>query len=147
MSLLTRKIGTAFLAQSPQLAKQMCIAADFERVYEIGPVFRAEDSNTHRHLTEFTGLDLEMAIEEHYHEAMEVLDNMLKYIFTELKAKHQKEIDAIGLQYPAEEFKWREETLKLTFAEAVDLLVESGVDRSTLDDIKYVLCSCTVLFF
>jgi aspartyl/asparaginyl-tRNA synthetase len=48
----------AFLAQSPQLAKQMCIAADFERVYEIGPVFRAEDSNTPRHLTEYTGLDI-----------------------------------------------------------------------------------------
>ena len=48
----------AFLAQSPQLAKQMCIAADFERVYEIGAVFRAEESNTPRHLTEYTGLDL-----------------------------------------------------------------------------------------
>jgi aspartyl-tRNA synthetase len=47
-----------YLAQSPQLAKQMCIAADFERVYEIGPVFRAENSNTPRHLTEYTGLDL-----------------------------------------------------------------------------------------
>ena len=60
--------GYAYLAQSPQLAKQMCIAADFERVYEIGPVFRAEKSFTSRHLTEFMGLDLEMAIEEHYHE-------------------------------------------------------------------------------
>lgn len=47
-----------YLAQSPQLAKQMCIAADFERVYEIGAVFRAENSNTPRHLTEYTGLDL-----------------------------------------------------------------------------------------
>jgi aspartyl/asparaginyl-tRNA synthetase len=59
---------TAFLAQSPQLYKQMAIAADFERVFEIGPVFRAEDSNTHRHLTEFTGMDFEMAFHEHYHE-------------------------------------------------------------------------------
>ncbi len=59
----------AFLAQSPQHAKQMCVAADFERVYDIGPVFRAENSNTHRHLIEYTGLDLEMAIEEHYDEA------------------------------------------------------------------------------
>jgi aspartyl-tRNA synthetase len=42
---------TAFLAQSPQLAKQMAIAADFERVYEIGPVFRAENSNTYRHMS------------------------------------------------------------------------------------------------
>ncbi|KAJ2442639.1 aspartate--tRNA ligase dps1, partial [Coemansia sp. RSA 2424] len=58
----------AFLAQSPQLYKQMCIAADFAKVYEIAPVFRAEDSNTHRHLTEYVGLDLECAFREHYHE-------------------------------------------------------------------------------
>ena len=58
----------AFLAQSPQLYKQMAIAADFEKVFEIGPVFRAEDSNTHRHLCEFTGMDFEMAFNEHYHE-------------------------------------------------------------------------------
>jgi aspartyl-tRNA synthetase len=46
----------------------MAIAADFEKVFEIGPVFRAEDSNTHRHLCEFTGMDFEMAFNEHYHE-------------------------------------------------------------------------------
>ncbi len=65
----------AFLAQSPQLAKQMCIAADFERVYEIGPVFRAENSNTHRHLTEYTGLDIEMTFEKDYHEVMNVVSS------------------------------------------------------------------------
>ncbi|KAF8481193.1 aspartyl-tRNA synthetase [Russula ochroleuca] len=128
--------GTAFLAQSPQLAKQMAIAADFERVYEIGPVFRAEDSNTHRHLTEFVGLDLEMTIEEHYHEVLELLDGLFKHLFNNLKEKYQKEIDAVGAQFPAEEFKWKEETLKLTFSQAVDLLVEDGVDRSVLDDIN-----------
>ena len=52
----------ACLAQSPQLYKQMAISADMDRVYEIGPVFRAENSHTRRHLCEFTGLDLEMAI-------------------------------------------------------------------------------------
>ena len=52
----------ACLAQSPQLYKQMAISSDLERVYEIGPVFRAENSNTRRHLCEFTGLDMEMAI-------------------------------------------------------------------------------------
>ncbi|KAG8985489.1 aspartate--tRNA ligase dps1, partial [Tulasnella sp. 427] len=77
--------GEAFLAQSPQLAKQMAIAADFERVYEIGPVFRAENSFTHRHMTEFTGLDLEMVIEEHYHEVVDVLDSMLLNIFKGLQ--------------------------------------------------------------
>ncbi|KAG2023435.1 asparaginyl-tRNA synthetase [Coprinopsis cinerea AmutBmut pab1-1] len=131
--------GNAFLAQSPQLAKQMAIAADFERVYEIGPVFRAEDSNTHRHLTEFIGLDLEMAIEEHYHEVMEMLDGMLVNIFRGLRDQYKDELDVVRKQFPAEEFKWREGpegTLKMTFKEAVDLLVEDGVPREDLDDIN-----------
>ncbi|KAH9014212.1 aspartyl-tRNA synthetase [Lactarius hengduanensis] len=126
----------ASVFKSPQLAKQMAIAADFERVYEIGPVFRAEDSNTHRHLTEFIGLDLEMTIEEHYHEVMELLDGLFKHLFQSLKEKYKKEIDVIGAQFPAEEFKWKEETLKLTFSQAVNLLVEDGVDRAILDDIN-----------
>jgi aspartyl/asparaginyl-tRNA synthetase len=60
--------GPGCLAQSPQLYKQMAICADLERVFEIGPVFRAENSFTHRHLCEFTGLDMEMQIYEHYFE-------------------------------------------------------------------------------
>ena len=110
----------------------MCIAADFERVYEIAPVFRAEDSNTHRHLTEFIGLDLEMAIEEHYHEVMELLDNVFKHIFSGLREKYQKDIEVVHRQFPADEFKWREGpegTLRFTFKEAVDLLVEDGFNR------------------
>lgn len=117
----------------------MAIAADFERVYEIGPVFRAEDSNTHRHLTEFVGLDLEMVIEEHYHEVRDLLDGMFKAIFRGLKEQYAGEIAAVGKQFEAEEFKWREGpegTLVFTFKEAVDLLVKDGVDRESLDDIK-----------
>lgn len=71
----------AFLAQSPQLPKQMTIITDFERVYEIGPVFRAENSSTYRHLTEYTGLDIEMALSEDYHEALELIDETFKHIF------------------------------------------------------------------
>ena len=74
----------AFLAQSPQFYKQMAIAAGMERVYEIGPVFRAENSFTHRHLTEFVGLDLEMAFNEHYHEVMLLIAEMLIFIFKTL---------------------------------------------------------------
>lgn len=44
----------------------MAICADFDRVFEIGPVFRAENSFTHRHMCEFTGMDFEMEIKEHY---------------------------------------------------------------------------------
>ena len=117
----------------------MAIAADFERVYEIGPVFRAENSNTHRHMTEFIGLDLEMAIDEHYHEVLEMLDGLFIHMFRSLKQKYAKEIETVGRQFPAEEFKWREGpegTLKISFAEAVDLLVQDGVPRETLDDIE-----------
>nr|GAT54930.1 aspartate-tRNA ligase [Mycena chlorophos] len=132
--------GNAFLAQSPQLAKQMAIAADFERVYEVGPVFRAEDSNTHRHMTEFMGLDLEMTIEEHYHEVMELLDDLFLTLFRGLREQYKKEIAVVGEQFPAEEFTWLEKeqggTLKLTFREAVDLLVADGVSRDVLDDIN-----------
>jgi len=55
----------ACLAQSPQLYKQMAICSDMKRVFETGPVFRAENSFTHRHLCEFTGMDIEMVFKEH----------------------------------------------------------------------------------
>ncbi|KAI9812140.1 MAG: hypothetical protein M1827_004806 [Pycnora praestabilis] len=71
----------AFLAQSPQFAKQMSIPADSERVYEIGPVFRAENSDTHRHQTEYTGLDIEIAFEEPYHEGLQMIDETFKTVF------------------------------------------------------------------
>jgi len=117
----------------------MCIAADFERVFEIGPVFRAENSLTHRHLTEFVGLDLEMTFEVHYHEVIDLIDETLKAVFRGLRDKYRHEIEVVGLQFPADEFKWREGaegTLKLTFKDAVDLLVADGVEPSELDDIK-----------
>lgn len=114
----------------------MAIAADFERVYEIGPVFRAENANTHRHMTEFVGLDLEMEIEEHYHEVLELLDLLFKSIFAGLNAKYRKEIEVVREGFEAEEFTWLDETLRLTFADAVNLLVEDGVPRGDLDDIK-----------
>ena len=72
----------ACLAQSPQLYKQMAAACGgLDRVFEIGPVFRAENSNTHRHLCEFTGLDFEMCIDEHYYEALDVMGSLFTYIF------------------------------------------------------------------
>jgi aspartyl/asparaginyl-tRNA synthetase len=67
----------ACLAQSPQLYKQMAICGGYERVFEVGPVFRAENSNTHRHLCEFVGLDAEMEIKEHYFEVRILRRRML----------------------------------------------------------------------
>lgn len=116
----------AFLAQSPQLAKQMCISADFRKVYEIGPVFRAENSNTHRHMTEFTGLDLEMAIDEHYHEVLRVLDGTFKAIFKGVYENYRHEIDIVKRHFPHEDLVWLEETPRIPFAEGIKMLNDSG---------------------
>lgn len=116
----------AFLAQSPQLAKQMCISADFNRVYEIGAVFRAENSNTHRHLTEYTGLDIEMTIDEHYHEVLRVLDHTFKYIFKGIYERYRHEIDVVKTHFPHDDLVWLEQTPIIPFAEAIRMLNESG---------------------
>ncbi|KAK4545673.1 hypothetical protein LTR36_002626 [Oleoguttula mirabilis] len=116
----------AFLAQSPQLGKQMAIAADMRRVFEIGPVFRAENSNTHRHLTEFTGLDLEMAIDEHYHEVLRTLDSTFKAIFKFVYDNYRPEVEVVKRQFPHEDLLWLEETLILPFADAIRMLNDSG---------------------
>ncbi|KIO33847.1 hypothetical protein M407DRAFT_240953 [Tulasnella calospora MUT 4182] len=128
--------GEAFLAQSPQLAKQMAIAADFERVYEIGPVFRAENSFTHRHMTEFTGLDLEMVIEEHYHEVVDVLDNMLLNIFKGLQTQYANEVETVSKQFPCEPFKFLDKTLRLGWKEGLAILKEGGVELPEFEDLS-----------
>ena len=124
------------LAQSPQLYKQMMIMADFEKVFEIGPVFRAENSNTHRHLCEFTGLDGEMEIKQHYFEVLDVIGNLFNHMFKGLETRYAKELAVINEQFEFEPFKFLEEPLKLTFAEGVALLKEAGVDQDPHDDLS-----------
>lgn len=127
----------AFLAQSPQFYKQQLIAADFERVFEVAPVFRAENSNTHRHMTEFVGLDLEMAFEEHYDEVMDVLQGLFIFIFTELKVRYAKEIATVRKQFPVEEFKLPKDgkMVRLHFKEGVAMLRAAGRDVGDFDDL------------
>ncbi|KDN49617.1 aspartyl-tRNA synthetase [Tilletiaria anomala UBC 951] len=126
--------GQAFLAQSPQLAKQMAIAADFGRVYEIGPVFRAEDSNTPRHMTEFTGLDLEMAFSEHYHEVLDLMAELFTFIFRELPKRYRKEIDTVKRQYPTPEFLVPAQPVRLNWKEGIKMLREAGSQIGELED-------------
>ncbi|MCJ1228868.1 hypothetical protein MMC12_005531 [Toensbergia leucococca] len=122
----------AYLTQSPQIFKQMAISMDMERVCEIGPVFRAEKSNTHRHVAEFTGLDFEMVIKNHYHEVLSFGESLMIHILRSLQTnpKYTALISTIEKTYPgAGNFKLPpgDTTLRLTFAEAVDLLNEAGI--------------------
>lgn len=129
---------SAYLAQSPQFYKQQLIAADFEKVFEVAPVFRAENSNTHRHMTEFVGLDLEMAFEEHYDEVMEVLQDLFIFIFTELKNRYGSEIATVRKQYPVEEFKLPADgkMVRLHFKEGIAMLRGAGKEVDDFEDLS-----------
>ena len=78
----------AYLAQSPQFYKQMAMASGFERVFEVGPVFRAEKSNTNRHTTEFTGFDLEFSYIDSYEDVMDLEEEMLTQMLKDIKEKY-----------------------------------------------------------
>lgn len=75
----------AYLAQSPQFYKQMAMAAGFERIFECGPVFRAEKSNTARHSTEFTGFDLEFSYIDSYLDIISMEEDMLIHALKKVK--------------------------------------------------------------
>lgn len=126
----------AYLAQSPQFYKQMAICADYERVYEVGPVFRAENSFTHRHMTEFTGVDMEMTFKNDYHEALDMISGMLNHIFTELPRRYSREMELIRTQYPSTQFAFLEKPLVLNYREGVAMLREAGVEMDDFEDLS-----------
>ena len=114
----------------------MALCADFDRVFEIGPVFRAEDSNTNRHLCEFTGLDMEMTIKEHYFEVLDMLADLLVYIFEGIEQRYKKETDVIKKQYPFEDFKCKTPVVKLHFKDGVKMLNDKGIEQAPLEDLS-----------
>ncbi|EAQ89633.1 hypothetical protein CHGG_06252 [Chaetomium globosum CBS 148.51] len=128
----------AFLAQSPQFYKQIEIAGGRKRVFSVGPVFRAENSNTPRHMTEFTGLDMEMEIKDDYREVVHVLEGVLFHIFRNIQERCPEEIALVRSVYPSEEFLLPEpgKEVRLTFAEGQKLLREEGPEefRNVTDD-------------
>ena len=89
----------AYLAQSPQFYKQMAMAAGFERIFECGPVFRAEKSFTNKHTTEFTGFDLEFSYIDSFQDVMDMEAQLLTYALAAVKEKYGDQIaEAFGLE-------------------------------------------------
>ena len=92
--------GNAYLAQSPQFYKQMAMAAGLERIFETGPVFRAEKSYTNKHATEFTGFDLEFSYINSFEDVMKMEEELLAYALSEVKEKHgDKIVELFGEEY------------------------------------------------
>lgn len=89
----------AVLAQSPQFYKQMMVGV-FDRVFETGPVFRAEKHNTKRHLNEYTSLDFEMGYIDSFEEIMAMETGFLQYAVELLKKDYAKELQILKVQLP-----------------------------------------------
>ncbi|VAH02876.1 unnamed protein product [Triticum turgidum subsp. durum] len=116
----------ASLAQSPQLYKQMLINGGINRVFEVGPVYRAEDSNTHRHLCEYIGLHAEMQIKEHYFEVIDFVDALFVDLFDHLAKNCSEMLDIIQEQYPCERLKYLQQNVRLKYSDGIKMLQESG---------------------
>ena len=108
----------AVLAQSPQFYKQMLVGV-FDRVFEVGPVFRAEKHNTKRHLNEYTSLDFEMGYIEDYTDIMAMETGFLQYMAELLKKDYAKELEILKVMLPK-----TEEIPTVPFTKAKELVAE-----------------------
>jgi nondiscriminating aspartyl-tRNA synthetase len=89
----------AYLAQSPQLFKQVMVGV-FERVFETGPVFRAEPHDTTRHINQYTSLDAEMGFIEDHTDVMRVLTGVVSHIFHVLRERYAQDLELLGVDVP-----------------------------------------------
>ncbi len=106
----------AFLNQSPQLYKQMMMAAGFEKVFEIGPIFRAEEHNTTRHLNEATSIDVEVSFADH-HDMMDLLERVIVCAYTSVAESCGSELEALGIELAIPETPFP----RIPYAEAIDI--------------------------
>ena len=110
--------GKAYLAQSPQFYKQMAMASGLERIFETGPVFRAEKSYTNKHATEFTGFDLEFSYIDSFDDVMKMEEELLAYALEKVAEKHGEEIKAqFGLEVIVPSLPFPRMKLKDVYAE------------------------------
>jgi len=118
----------AFLAQSPQLYKEL-LAGAFERVFEIGPAWRAEESDTPYHLAEFISVDIEAAFMD-YHDVMNILEGVVKEVIKEVRRRNEEDLKVLKWDLP--EIK---EIPRISYEEALEELRKAGLDLKFGDDI------------
>ena len=109
----------AFLNQSPQLYKQMLMASGFDRVYEIAPIFRAEEHDTTRHLNEATSVDIEVAFAT-MEDVMAMLEELIAFVYARIADYPGLSRLGVELEVPKLPFK------RITYDEAIEMLSESG---------------------
>jgi aspartyl-tRNA synthetase len=131
---------TVYLAQSPQLYKQMMINGGFNRVFEIGPVFRAENANTYRHLCEFTGLDMEFCInpEQSHIDIINIIWQILHEAYCDFTFRNLNMIKYVIEQTKSTQLLFPEEPVLIDFKDGCSMLNDIGVVQDPLNDIGSV---------
>ena len=120
----------AYLAQSPQLYKEQLILA-LDRVFEIGPFFRAENSHTVRHLTEFISIDVEAAFVD-YEEVMDILEDVIKNVAKGLRENSKADIQSTTGEIPKPEYRFE----RLTYEQCIEELAKEGQMLKFGDDLS-----------
>jgi len=122
----------AFLNQSPQLYKQILMSSGFERVFEIGPIFRAEEYSTRKHLNEATSIDIEMSYADD-NDVIRLLEELIIYIYRYINTNADRYLKTIGidLKIPTRPFK------QVSYDEAIEIVnLEWGDDFGSLEEKK-----------
>ncbi|MCD4703243.1 MAG: aspartate--tRNA(Asn) ligase [Methanosarcinaceae archaeon] len=119
----------AFLNQSPQLFKQIMMSGGLDRVFEIGPIFRAEEHDTRRHLNEATSIDMEASFMDHF-DVMEILENMIAYVYSQVIENATPSLEALGIELKVPETPFR----KVPYSEAVDIVNAAGEEQMVWGD-------------
>ena len=120
----------AFLAQSPQFYKQIMVGSGLERVFEVGPVYRAEKHETSRHINEYISLDYEMGFIESEQDVIAVQVGLIRHICTCVRENCARQVELLGAEIP----EIGETIPQITYAEAVRL-VEAEGHRSPKGDL------------
>lgn len=113
----------AYLNQSPQLYKEILMSSGFEKVFEVGPAFRAEEHNTTRHLNEFTSIDIEMSFADH-NDAMRILENAVKSGIENMINENGKDLQENGINISIPEIPFP----RITYKECIKLLEKEGLE-------------------
>lgn len=119
----------AFLNQSPQLYKQMLMASGFDRVYEIAPIFRAEEHDTTKHLNEATSVDVEVAFVS-AEEVMRILEELITFVYS--KVALYPDLNSLKLQLEVPKIPF----MRITYEKSLELLLEAGEQIEWGDDLS-----------
>ena len=111
----------AFLNQSPQLYKQVLMAAGLEKVFEIGPIFRAEEHNTVRHLNEAVSIDIEVSFTDH-EGVMDVLERLIAKVYEDVSMKCEKYLSWLNAKLDVPETPFE----RLSYDEAIEMARKGG---------------------